>query len=92
MRIESIYSKKIAGDKSKATFTGSLFYAIVPNQSRNTIDFLFFSANTEEARSVARALPLFIKDHFKLDPSLIYSSEAIANALEGDWDLKKEHS
>ena len=43
-RIKSIYPKRIAG-KNNATFTGRLFYVIVPNQSRKTIDLYVSSEN-----------------------------------------------
>jgi hypothetical protein len=42
-----------------------------------------------EGRSVARGLPLFIRDHFKLDPEFFCSSTALADALNGNWDFEK---
>ena len=50
---------------------------------------LYFSkANSDEARSVARGMPLFIRDHFKLEPTFFCGSNEIAECMEGDWDFK----
>ena len=53
------------------------------------ITFYFSKANSEEARSVARALPFFIRDHFKLEPGYFSGSEAITKCHEGVSDFKK---
>ena len=50
-------------------------------QSTKTTVFSYSKANEEEARSVVRALPLFIRDYFKLDPSFFCSTDAIAEAM-----------
>ena len=98
MLVESIYDKNVINNKSgeekktkskKNSFKGRLFYAIVTNQRTKMTTFYFSKANSEEARSVARALPFFIRDHFKLEPKYYSGSEAIEECHEGDWDLKK---
>ena len=89
MTVESIYEKEVANSKSKKKFKGRLFYAIVPNKKSRSTTFYYSRANADEARSVARCLPLFIRDHFKLEPSFYCSSDAVTSALEGKWDFKK---
>ena len=42
-----------------------------------------------KGRSVARALPLFIRDYFKLDPAFFCSSNILTEALNGDWNFEK---
>ena len=53
------------------------------------VTYYFSTANSEEARSVAHGLPLFIKDHFKLKPSFFCSSDDVAICLEGEWSYAK---
>ena len=98
MLVESIYDKNVintktkGGDRSKSgknSFKGRLFYAIITNQRTKMITFYFSKANSEEARSVARALPFFIRDHFKLEPEYYCGSEAIEECHDGVWDFKK---
>ena len=69
MLVESIYEKNVINNKSegetktkskKNSFKGRLFYAIITNQRTKMTTFYFSKANSEEARSVARALPFFI--------------------------------
>ena len=64
MQVESIQVEKVIIDKGNSSFKGRLFYAIVPNRKRKSVEFYFSKANAEEARSVANALPLFICDFF----------------------------
>ena len=73
----------------KNSFKGRLFYAIITNQRTKMTFFYFFKANSEEARSVARALPFFIRDHFKLEPKYYSGSEAIEECHDGVWNFKK---
>ena len=87
MMVESITPKKVI--KSKTYFKGRLFYAILPNQRSQTVTFYFSKANAEEARNVARALPLFIRDHYKLEPTFFCNSNTVAECMEGEWDYKK---
>ena len=89
MQVESINVKKVINGTGTSDFKGRLFYAIVPNQKRKSVEFYFSKANAEEARSVANALPLFIRDFFNLEPSFFCSSDCIAEALAGDWDPDK---
>ena len=69
MAVESIVDEKIVKGKKSSTFRGRLFYAIIPDKASKTITFHYSRANSREGRSVARGLPLFIRDHFKLDPA-----------------------
>ena len=39
----------------------------------------------DEARGVARGLPLFMRDFYKLDPCFFCSSESVSEALEETW-------
>ena len=55
-------------------------------QISQSVTFYFSKANVEEARGVARGLPLFIRDYFKLDSSFFCSSEDLTAALEGHWE------
>ena len=95
MCVQSIYNKKVvkldtSNKKDKSdTFKDRLFYAIIPNQKTKMTTYYFSKANSEEARSVARGLPLFIRDHYKLKPSYFCSSNEIMQCLEGDWDFKR---
>ena len=45
--------------------------------------------NSLEARSVASALPLFIRDHFKLSPRSYCTSSQLSAAEAGKWDFKQ---
>ena len=51
--------------------------------------FYCSNANTDEARSVARGLPLFIRDHYKLKPSYFCGSDEITKFLEGEWNFSE---
>ena len=83
MEVESIVEKKVIKSKKNTTFKGRVFYAIIPDKEAFT--FYFTKANFHEGRSIARALPLFIQDYFKLNPAFICRSGSIAQALEGEW-------
>ena len=37
---------------------------------------------------MARALPLFIRDYFKLDPAFFCSSDFLNETITGDWNIK----
>ena len=87
MAVESIVDKKIVKGKKSSTFRGRLFYAIIPDKASKTITFHYSRANSREGRSVARGLPLFIRDHFKLDPAFFCSSASLTEALDGEWSL-----
>lgn len=89
MSIESLHEKKVIKSKKVTSFKGRLFYAILPDSKSKTITFYCSKANYMEGRSVARGLPLFIRDHFKLDPEFFCSSTALADALNGNWDFEK---
>ena len=84
MEVESITSKKIMKGKSTTSFKGRVFYSIIPDKNSST--FYYTRANFNEGRSIARGLPLFIRDHFKLDPAFFCSSDTLTTALEGEWD------
>ena len=73
--------------KKATTFLGRLFYAIVPNKDNKSVTFHFTKANASEGRSVARGLPHFIRDHFKLEPAFFCTSMALTEAMEGDWNM-----
>lgn len=84
MDVESITTKSVIKSKKPSTFKGRVFYAIIPHKS--SWSFYFTKANYQEGRSIARGLPLFIRDHFHLDPAFFCSSEALSLAMEGDWN------
>ena len=86
MMVESLYDKQlVSSSKSKATFKGRLFYAIIPHLKSNKATFYYTAANYGEGRSVARGLPRFIKSYFGLDPKFYCSSEFVASAKQGNW-------
>ena len=87
MSVESITKKQIMKTKKATTFLGRLFYAIVPNKDNKSVTFHFTKANASEGRSVARGLPHFIRDHFKLEPAFFCTSMALTEAMEGDWNM-----
>ena len=89
MGIESIHEKKVIKGKSSTSFKGRLYYGIIPDSISKTVTFYCSRANYMEGRSVARGLPLFIRDYFKLEPDFFCSSEALTDALNGDWDFAK---
>ena len=86
MSVESITKKHIIKAKKPTTFLGRLFYAIIPNNEQKSVTFHFTKANASEGRSVARGLPLFIRDYFRLEPAFFCTSAALTEALEGDWN------
>ena len=69
MRVESIIEKSVTSGKGTERFKGRLFYLAILNQKNKTITFYFSKANSGKARSVARCLPLFIRDYFRLEPT-----------------------
>lgn len=60
MALESIYNKTVVNSKKKKKFRGRLFYSIIPNQRSKCVTFYFSKINVEEARGVARGLPLLL--------------------------------
>ena len=85
MSVESTTEKQIVKGKKASTFFGRLFYAIIPNRDSKSTTFYFTKANSSEGRSVARGLPHFIRDYFKLEPDFFCTSTALTEAMEGDW-------
>ena len=67
MEVESIVEKIVVKSKKLTSFKGRVFYAIIPD--KNTYTFYYTKANFQEGRSIARGLPLFIRDFFNLDPA-----------------------
>ena len=88
MAVESIVEKKIVKGKTTTTFHGRLFYAIIPDKKKKSVTFYYSRANFNEGRSVARGMPLFIRDHLKLDPAFFCNSTALTEAMEGEWDYQ----
>lgn len=84
MEVESIVNKQVIKGKTTSSFKGRVFYAVIPD--KKSFIFYYTKANYSEGRSIARGLPLFIRDHFRLDPSFFCSSEALTTALAGDWN------
>ena len=91
MKLESITEKKVVKGKSNKSFYGRLFYAIIPDRSNKSIEFFYTKANSNEGRSVARGLPLFIRDYYKKPPGFFCDSDFIQSTLDGDWDLEKRN-
>ena len=87
MATESIVEKKVIKGKNTTKFKGRVFYSIVPD--RNSYTFYYTKANFHEGRSIARGLPLFIRDHFRLDPAFFCDSDLITSTLEGEWSYKE---
>ena len=85
MSVESTTKKQIVKGKKTTTFLGRLFYAIIPNRDSKSTTFYFTKANAPEGRSVARGLPHFIRDFFKLEPAFFCTSTALTEAMDGDW-------
>ena len=54
-----------------------------------SVTFYYSSANYNEGKSVARALPCFIKDTLKVEPEFYCSSQLIAKGINGLWDNEK---
>ena len=86
MTVESITDKKIVG-KSDKIFKGKLFYAIIPDRITNSVTFYYTRANYSEGRSVARGLPLFIRDFFRISPSFFCDSIFLSETHHGEWDF-----
>ena len=98
MEIESVYTKYIEKvthnsnslpTKSKKEFKGRLFYAIIPSTASQKLTFHYTTANSDEANSVARAIPHFIRSHFKVDATHFCNNELIAATRDGHWDATK---
>ena len=87
MAVESIHEKKVVKRKTSKSFKDRLFYGIIPDDSSKTITFYCSRANYAEGRSIARALPLFIRDYFKLEPAFFCSSDSLTVSLNGDWNF-----
>ena len=60
--------KKQGIEKDKIlSFKGHVFYAAITNAKTKFTIFQYLSVNEAEATSILRELPLFLKDHFKLE-------------------------
>ena len=95
MELESIHEKFVqtrAADHTQSatrkSFKGRLFYAILPDSRNKRATFFYTSANSEEARSVARALPRFLESNLKLNPAAFCSRSFVAESKDGSWDSK----
>ena len=98
MEVESLYTKYIETvthnatslpTKSKKEFKGRLFYAIIPCSTSKKITFHYTTANSDEANSVARAIPHFIQSYFKVTSSHFCNNELIAATKSGHWNAAK---
>ena len=89
MLIQSITDKKVIKSGGTEKFRGRLFYAIIPNQKKKLVTFYFSKVNSEETRSIARGMPLFIRDHYKLESTFFCGSNEVAECMEGEWDYIK---
>ena len=89
MMVKSLYPKTVVNESGISSFKGRLFYAIIPNSRSKTVTFYFSNANTEETRSVACGLPLFIKDQFKLNQTYFCLSDAVDKALARELNFEK---
>ena len=90
--IQSIHVKQGVTRDKILSFYGNLFYAIVPNYETNHTTFQYLPSNEEEAESVLKALPLFVKEHFqvsKLQAESYCRSKHITKALNGQWDFSQ---
>ena len=85
MAVESITDKKVLNTKSAKVFKGRLFYVIIPNKRDKYVTSYYTCANYDEGRSVARGLPLFIKDFSKIDPVFFCDSGFLAESFQGEW-------
>ena len=84
--VESIHTKTLVKSSGKVEFKGRLVYTIIPNQKAKYASFYYSNANSDEARSVARGICLFIRNMLKIKSSLSCSFELIVSALEVEWD------
>ena len=85
--VESIVPKTVVTSKTTKTYNGKVFYAAITDLESNVTTFQFQEYNEQEATSILRALPLFIRDHFgfKNGKKLCRSSHVVA-AMKGQWD------
>ena len=88
IKVESIKEKTVIRGKATKKFFGRLFYAIIPNKKHKSVEFYYTKANSSEGSSVARAIPLFIRDFYKKAPEFYCDGTSIQAAMEGDWDFK----
>ena len=93
MELESIHEKTINERSSnldapmtKRSFKDRLFYAIIPDGQNHAATFFYTSANAKEARSVAQALPRFLKTNLKINPNAFCTRSFIADTKEGHWE------
>ena len=86
MTVEIIYEKEVISSVYKKMGKTVLCYHT--NHKTKTVTFYFSRARSDEARGVARGLPLFIRNFYKLDPCFFFSSKTVLEALKGSWSDK----
>ena len=59
------------------------------HRTTKNVAFYYYGVNSIEVKSVARCLPLFIRDIFKLKPAFFCSSYFLTEALMGSWNFNK---
>ena len=89
LQVESIVEKQGIKKDKILSFKGNVFYAAITNAETKFTIFQYLSVNEAEATSILRALPLFLKDHFKLEEAKADSfcrSSLKASARNGQWN------
>ena len=60
----------------------------LPNSASKSVTFYFTKANLSEGRSVARGLPLFVRDHYNLDPGHFFNGDFLLETESGKWNYQ----
>ena len=85
--VESIVPKTVVTSKETKSYNGKVFYAAVTDWESNITTFQYQEYNEQEATSILRALPLFIRDQFGIKNSkTMYRSAHSVAANNGKWD------
>ena len=90
LQLQSITQKKSIKKGKEIHFTGNVFYSAITNASTNLTTFQFFDYNASEATGILRALPLFLRDFFKIPEDSLNKycrSSHIVEAKNGTWDF-----
>ena len=91
LNVKSINPKTVIQNNKQSEFYGKVFYAAITNAETNQTTFQFPAYNENEASSILRALPLFLRDFFQLDITTTQycRSQHLAAAMNGEWQFER---
>ena len=89
LKVQSIVSKQGIKRDKIISFYGNVFYSAITNAETNNTTFQYLAVNENEATSILRAFPLFIRDYFKInekEATHYCRSSLTTSAKNGQWE------